>query len=129
MARGTRPPSFHARITRRDFLNGMALGAGTALPGSTAAAFEFNRQRKDGQTCLMLDNQPIFGGAAKENEFDVGGTRLIAPQGATGSAPRDTIRRHYGRIAFAHSELDGLQHWGTAADEGRRAFTQLAGAL
>lgn len=35
----------------------------------------------------------------------------------------------YGRIAFAHSELDGLQHWGPAADEGRRAFGQIADAL
>ena len=42
---------------------------------------------------------------------------------------RDIIRQSYGRIAFAHSELDGLQHWGPAADEGRRAYTQLAGAL
>lgn len=44
-------------------------------------------------------------------------------------APRNVIRRHYGRIAFAHSELDGLQHWGPAADEGRRAFGQVADAL
>ncbi|MGI9283771.1 MAG: NAD(P)-binding protein [Pseudomonadales bacterium] len=44
-------------------------------------------------------------------------------------APRDIIRQNYGRISFAHSELDGLQHWGPAADEGRRAFTQLAAAL
>ena len=49
--------------------------------------------------------------------------------GTTGTAPRDVIRRHYGRIAFGHSELDGLQHWGPAADEGRRAFNQLADAL
>lgn len=42
---------------------------------------------------------------------------------------RDIIRQNYGRIAFAHSELDGLQHWGPAADEGRRASSQLAGAL
>ena len=49
--------------------------------------------------------------------------------GANGSAPRDTLRRNYGRIAFAHSELDGLQHYGPAADEGRRAFRQLADAL
>lgn len=46
--------------------------------------------------------------------------------GASGTAPRDVIRRGYGRVAFAHSELNGLQHWGTAADEGRRAFNQLA---
>ncbi|MGI9626790.1 MAG: NAD(P)-binding protein [Longimicrobiales bacterium] len=49
--------------------------------------------------------------------------------GANGTAPRDTLRENHGRIAFAHSELDGLQHWGPAADEGRRAFTQLANAF
>jgi spermidine dehydrogenase len=49
--------------------------------------------------------------------------------GAAGHAPRDVIRQSYGRIAFGHSELDGLQHWGPAADEGRRAFTQLRDAL
>jgi spermidine dehydrogenase len=49
--------------------------------------------------------------------------------GTDGEAPRDTIRRGYGRIAFAHSELDGLQHWGPAADEGRRAMNQLIDAI
>lgn len=49
--------------------------------------------------------------------------------GASGSAPRDIIRKRHGRIAFAHSELDGLQHWGPAADEGRRAFNQLMDAI
>lgn len=49
--------------------------------------------------------------------------------GASGNAPRDVIRRPHGRIAFAHSELGGWQHWGTAADEGRRGFDQLADAL
>ena len=49
--------------------------------------------------------------------------------GASGRAPRDIIRNRHGRIAFAHSELAGWQHWGTAADEGRRAFNQLADAI
>jgi spermidine dehydrogenase len=49
--------------------------------------------------------------------------------GATGEAPRDVIRRSFGRIAFAHSELEGWQHWGPAADEGRRAMHQLRDAL
>jgi spermidine dehydrogenase len=44
-------------------------------------------------------------------------------------APRDIIRRGYGRIAFGHSELDGLQHYGPAADEGRRAFHQVFSTL
>jgi spermidine dehydrogenase len=49
--------------------------------------------------------------------------------GSSGQAPRDIIRQGYGRIAFGHSELDGLQHYGPAADEGRRAFHQVFGAL
>ena len=46
-----------------------------------------------------------------------------------GAAPREVIRKPHGRIAFAHSELNGWQHWGPAADEGRRAFTQLVDAI
>jgi spermidine dehydrogenase len=57
------------------------VGAGFAGLG---AALEFVKKRQDGQTCLMLDNHPIFGGEAKENEFAVGGTRLIGPQGSNG---------------------------------------------
>lgn len=49
--------------------------------------------------------------------------------GAAGQAPRDVIRRRYGRVAFAHSELVGWQHWGPAADEGRRAFNQVVDAI
>ncbi len=49
--------------------------------------------------------------------------------GAGGNAPRDVIRKNYGRIAFGHSELDGLQHYGPAADEGRRAFGQVMAAI
>ena len=39
-------------------------------------------------------------------------------------APRDVIRRPFGRIAFAHAELNGHQHWVAAVDEGRRAARQ-----
>jgi len=156
------PQAFGPQITRRDFLNGVALGVGGALLGPAAparaesaagfaiprpslgpdwygyggvgdyrlshgntpevvaaahrlrdgelpvdpgslgeperfdlvivgcgiaglgAAFEFTKRRKPGQTCLMLDNHPVFGGEAKENEFDVGGVRLLGPQGANG---------------------------------------------
>ena len=57
------------------------VGCGIAGLG---AAFEFTKRRRAGQTCLMLDNHPVFGGEAKENEFDVGGVRLLGPQGANG---------------------------------------------
>jgi spermidine dehydrogenase len=57
------------------------VGAGFAGLG---AALEFAKRRRPGQTCLILESHPIFGGEAKENEFDVGGTRLIGPQGSNG---------------------------------------------
>lgn len=40
-------------------------------------------------------------------------------------APRDVVRRPFGRIAFAHSELAGHQFWLGAIREGRRALEQL----
>src|SRR5690349_13216831 len=43
----------------------------------------FHAQATHGaRTCLVLENHPIFGGEAKENEFDVAGVRLLAPQGS-----------------------------------------------
>ena len=44
-------------------------------------------------------------------------------------AARDVIRKPHGRIAFGHSELRGNQHWGSAADEGRRAMRQILDQL
>jgi spermidine dehydrogenase len=40
-------------------------------------------------------------------------------------SPLDVIRTAYGRIAFGHSELSGRQSWGRAAQEGRRALSQV----
>ena len=37
----------------------------------------------------------------------------------------DVIREPHGRIAFGHSELTGAQLWGTAAEEGARAASQI----
>jgi spermidine dehydrogenase len=44
-------------------------------------------------------------------------------------APRDVIRKSFGRISFAHAELNGHQHWVAAVDEGRRAAGQALAAL
>jgi spermidine dehydrogenase len=44
---------------------------------------------------------------------------------AESRAPRNIIIEGYGRIAFGHSELEGMQHWGPAADQGRRATQQV----
>lgn len=45
------------------------------------AALAFRDIRPRG-TCVVLDNHPVFGGEAKENEFLVDGVRLVGPQGS-----------------------------------------------
>ena len=44
---------------------------------------------------------------------------------AKGLSPTNVIKQGFGRIAFGHSELEGFQHWGPAADQGRRAMQQI----
>jgi spermidine dehydrogenase len=48
-----------------------------------SACWAYRKGRPTG-TVLMLDQHPIFGGEAKQNEFEVDGYHLTAPQGATG---------------------------------------------
>jgi spermidine dehydrogenase len=40
-------------------------------------------------------------------------------------APREVVRRQFGRITFAHSELNGHQNYFAALTEGKRAAEQL----
>jgi spermidine dehydrogenase len=47
-----------------------------------AAAFYFQKEKRAGQRCLVLDNHSVFGGEAKGNEFLVNGQRLWGPQGS-----------------------------------------------
>jgi spermidine dehydrogenase len=54
---------------------------GGGITGLTAAYF-FAKTNGNSITCLVLDNHPIFGGEAKQNEFLVKGIRMIAPQGS-----------------------------------------------
>lgn len=44
-------------------------------------------------------------------------------------APRDIIRSPFGRITFAHAELNGHQHWLAAVAEGQRGARQAIDAL
>jgi spermidine dehydrogenase len=98
-------------ITRRDFLNGVALGVAAAtwpIPGtltdevydlvvvggglSGLAAAQMYRQRVGGDPrILILDNHDDFGGHAKRNEFTVDGKSLI---GYGGSQSIDSPARY-----------------------------------
>src|SRR5439155_15618235 len=54
---------------------------GGGISGLAAALF-FQRQANTEMKSLVLENHPIFGGEAKQNEFLVDGKRLIAHQGS-----------------------------------------------
>jgi len=54
---------------------------GGGISGLAAALF-FQRQAGPEMKALVLENHPIFGGEAKQNEFLVDGQRLIAHQGS-----------------------------------------------
>jgi spermidine dehydrogenase len=54
---------------------------GGGISGIAAALF-FQRQTGGKKNCLVLENHPIFGGEAKQNEFDVEGKRLVGHQGS-----------------------------------------------
>jgi spermidine dehydrogenase len=53
---------------------------GGGLSGLGAALY--CKQHAPKAKCLLLENHPIFGGEAKQNEFIVDGHRLTAPQGS-----------------------------------------------
>ncbi len=69
-----------------------------------SACWTYRKGAPDG-TVLMLDQHPIFGGEAKQNEFEVDGYHLTAPQGATGivvpfnSAKEAGFSSHFARIS------------------------------
>ena len=74
--------SFNKSTDKRDIdeeYSVVIVGGGMAGLG---AAWHFKKHAKPGQTCLLLDNHPVFGGVAKENQFSVDGQTLLAPQGA-----------------------------------------------
>jgi spermidine dehydrogenase len=46
------------------------------------AAYRFHKEHGDSRKCLILENHPVYGGEAKQNEFDVDGYRIYGPQGS-----------------------------------------------
>ncbi len=51
------------------------------------AAYRFHKQYGNDKKCLLLENHPVFGGEAKQNEFDVDGHMIYGPQGSNGFGP------------------------------------------
>jgi spermidine dehydrogenase len=85
---------------------------GGGISGLAAALF-FQRLAGTGKTCLILENHPIFGGEAKQNEFEVDGKRLIAHQGSAiylVPYPHSFIARFYDSIGL-HTPKLSYQKW------------------
>ena len=59
----------------------VVVGAGFA---GVAAAYTYLKEQPDARV-LIFDNHGMFGGEARQNEFDVDGYKLWAPQGSTGA--------------------------------------------
>jgi spermidine dehydrogenase len=83
---------------------------GGGISGLASALF-FKDQAQPKQTCLVLENHPIFGGQARRNEFLVDGHRLIAPQGSNWFWMPSAVQAFYLRVGVNPSEFK-YQEWG-----------------
>ena len=114
-------------------------GLDMAEQGMRGRAELFSTSYADYEKKIRAQMQELFGETGFDADEDISGIILnrwghayVTPQpgfffGVQGKpAPSDIIREGFGRIAFAHSELQGMQHWGPAADEGKRAVRQLS---
>ena len=85
---------------------------GGGISGLAAGLF-FHRDAGPGMKCLIIDNHPIFGGEAKQNEFSVDGRRLIAHQGSAIyqiQYPHSFLAQFYDSIGLKAPDLT-YQRW------------------
>jgi spermidine dehydrogenase len=84
-AHGVRDGIYESRIASAPLVDDpydlIIVGGGFA---GLIAAYEFRKAHPNGR-CLVLDNQPIFGGEAKQNQMLVDGVMLTGPQGSNGA--------------------------------------------
>jgi spermidine dehydrogenase len=67
------------------------------------AAYEFRKARPNSR-CLVLDNHPVFGGEAKQNQMLVDGVMLTGPQGSNDAiVPR--ADNNYAHVAGLWDEI------------------------
>ena len=102
-------------IDTRELHDCVVVGGG--ISGLAAALF-FQRNAGPTATCLILENHPIFGGEAKQNEFVVDGTRLVAHQGSAiylVPYPHSFIARFYDSIGL-HTPRLSYQQWAGQPD-------------
>jgi spermidine dehydrogenase len=81
-AHGVRDGIYEARIDDAPAVDELydliIVGGGFA---GLIAAYEFRKARPNGR-CLVLENHPVFGGEAKQNQIFIDGVLLTGPQGS-----------------------------------------------
>ncbi|MGH9617623.1 MAG: NAD(P)-binding protein, partial [Acidobacteriaceae bacterium] len=98
-------------INTRETYDCVIIGGG--ISGLAAALF-FARHTRPGMTCLVIEDHPIFGGEAKQNEFLVDGKKLVAHQGSAIYQlmyPNSFFTRFYDSIGMKAPKLE-YQKWG-----------------
>src|SRR5581483_4090584 len=102
----------------------------------------FSTSYRDYETQVRKQMVALFGGAGFDPERDIAGIvtnrwghaycnagpGFYTPRDGK-PTPADRLRQPLGRLVFAHSELNGNQHWPIAAAEGRRGALQVVELL
>jgi len=91
---------------------------GGGISGLAAALF-FTRNAGPKASALVLENHSVFGGEAKQNEFEVDGQRLISHQGSAiyfAQYPRSFLAQFYDSIGLKQPHLE-YQKWSGSGPE------------
>jgi spermidine dehydrogenase len=80
------------------------LVVGAGISGLSAAYTHHGHRPRS--PVLLLDQHAVFGGEAKQNEFDVDGTHLWAPQGSTGMVFPLKRAKEYNFYSDFYEQLD-----------------------
>src|SRR5258705_1021290 len=113
--RDSQPSAFLKEATETGELYDCVV-VGGGISGLSAAAF-FVRQARAGSKCLILENHAIFGGEARQNEFDIDGQRVVEHQGSAiyfVSYPRSFLADFYDSIGLHEPRLS-YQAWNGAS--------------
>ena len=113
-------------------------GETAAVQGNIGRLQLFSTSYADYERRIIRQMNELFAASGFDAATDIAGIVLnrwghayvMAEPGfffaRNGKPPARAIAaRPHGRIGFGHSELQGMQHWGPAAGEGRRAFNEI----
>src|SRR5580693_9229151 len=88
------------------------------------AAYEFHKARPNSR-CLVLDNHPVFGGEAKQNQLLVDGVMLTGPQGSNDAiVPR--ADNNYAHVVDLWDEIGMPRSYDFVAPAGTAASLKFA---